>query len=105
MILCQFTLIINYTKRHKRQDSHCNRAVTWRSYPVLPGGFVIAQGEEENLDGADKDPGQEAIKDKIEEEDFCCGERKRETGHILLCGDILSNNSDVVTAFNDDSFL
>jgi len=50
---------------------------TWRSYSVLPGGFVIVQGEEQNLDGADKDPSQTAIKDEIEEEDFCCEERER----------------------------
>lgn len=43
----------------------------------MPSGFEVAQGEEENLDGADEDPSQAAVKDEIEQEDLCCGERNR----------------------------
>lgn len=51
----------------------CNkRAFTWRSNSVLPGGFVVTQGEKKCLDGANEDSSQEGIKYDIEQQDFCC---------------------------------
>lgn len=43
---------------------------------VLPGGLVVTQGEQHGLDGADEDPGQEAVENDIERKDFDCGEEK-----------------------------
>lgn len=54
------------------------RAFTWRSNSVLPGGFVATQGKKKCLDGANEDSSQEAIKDDIEQEDFCCQETDKQ---------------------------
>lgn len=40
---------------------------------VLPGRFVVAQGEQQGLDGADEDACQAAVKDDVEEDDSDCG--------------------------------
>ncbi len=63
---------------------------------VLPGGLVIAQCEQQGLDGSDEDPSQAAVEDDIEQQNFDCeGEKKkkkkrcvsaaaqRETGLVL----------------------
>lgn len=42
---------------------------------VLPGGLVVAQGEQHGLDGSDEDPGQAAVENDIKQNNFDCGER------------------------------
>lgn len=44
---------------------------------VLPGGLVVAQGEQHGLDGSDEDPGQAAVENDIEQKNFDCRERKK----------------------------
>lgn len=34
---------------------------------VLPGGLVVAQGEQQGLDGADEDASQAAVEDEVED--------------------------------------
>ena len=48
-------------------------ALTRWSDPVLPGGLVVAEGEQHGLDGADEDPGQTAVEDHVEQRDLDCG--------------------------------
>lgn len=43
---------------------------------VLPGGFVVAKGEQQRLDGADEDGSQEAIENDVEQDNFDCGREK-----------------------------
>ena len=44
---------------------------------VLPGGLVVAEGEQQGLDGADEDPSQAAIENDVEYYNFDCRKKER----------------------------
>lgn len=45
---------------------------TWWGDPVLVGRFVVAQGEQQDLDGSGKDSRQAQVEYHIEQEDLDC---------------------------------
>lgn len=49
--------------------------LTWRGDSVLVGGFVVAQGEQQHLDGPGKDSSQAQVEYHIEQEDLDCGRK------------------------------
>lgn len=51
--------------------------LTGGCHSVLPGGLVVAQGEQHGLDGADENPGQASVENDIKQEDFDCGREER----------------------------
>lgn len=51
--------------------------LTRGGHSVLPGGLVVAQGEQHGLDGADEDPSQAAVENDVEYYNFDCGGEKR----------------------------
>lgn len=51
--------------------------LTWGGNSVLPGGLVVAQREQQGLDGADEDSRQASVEDDVESNDFDCGGKKK----------------------------
>lgn len=51
--------------------------LTGRRDSVLPGGLVVAQGEQHGLDGSDEDSSQTAVENDVKEQDFDCERRRR----------------------------
>lgn len=44
---------------------------------ILPGGLVVAQGEQQGLDGSDEDPSQAPVENDVEQDNFDCGGEKK----------------------------
>lgn len=44
---------------------------------ILPGGLVVAQGEQQGLDGSDEDSSQASVENDIEQDNFDCGGGKK----------------------------
>lgn len=51
---------------------------TWRGDSVLVSGFVVAQCEQQHLDGPSKDSSQAQVEYRVEQEDLDC-RKKSET--------------------------
>lgn len=58
--------------------------LTGRRHSVLPGGLVVAQGEQHGLDGPDEDRRQATVEDDVKQQDFDC--EGKETKKQSKCG-------------------
>lgn len=51
--------------------------LTRRCNSVLPGGLVVAQGEQHGLDGSNEDSGQTTVENHVKQQNFDCEWKKR----------------------------
>lgn len=88
-VICVF---LKTSARDETTPAAAARRLTGGRHSVLPGGLVVAQGEQQGLDGADEDPCQAAVKDDVEEDDPDCGGEAEGERVCVSAGDIMAYN-------------